>query len=62
MVFFSLNGYDVDGVAGVFDKFHQVVGLEPHGGGVVVGVNADDAAVFCKLLVQIKMHGVFGVV
>ena len=61
-LFFSLNGYDVNGVAGFFDKLHQVVGFKPHGGGVVVGVDADDAAVFGKLFVQIEVHGVFGIV
>ena len=52
----------MDGVAGVFDDFNQVVGFEPHGGGVVVGVEADDAAVFDKLFVRVEVNGVFGVV
>ena len=52
----------MDGVAGVFDKLHQVLGFEPQGGGVVVGMDADDAAVFGKSFVSIEVHGVFGVV
>ena len=50
------------GVAGIFDKLHQVLGFEPHSGGVVVGVDADYAAVFGKSFVSIEVHGMFGVV
>lgn len=55
-------GYEAGGIAGFFDAFHQVVGLEPDGGGSVVGVDADDAAVFGKLFVRVEVDGVFGVV
>lgn len=52
----------MNGVGGLFYDLHQVVGFEPQGGGVVVGMDADDAAVFGKLFVSIEVHGVFGVV
>lgn len=52
----------MDVVACVFDAFHRVVGFEPQGGGVVVGMDADDAAVFGELFVRVEVDGVFDVV
>ena len=61
-VSFLLDGHEAGGIACFFDAFHQILGFEPHGGGVVVGMDADDAAVFGELLVRVEVDGVFDVV
>lgn len=43
-------------------SFTESSALIHWGGGVVVGVDADDAAVFGKLFVRVEVDGVFGVV
>ena len=51
----------LDRIAVFFDETDKVFGLKPDGGGVIARMNADDAAICQKLIVEEELDS-FGVV